>query len=236
MNASPLVTCSDVTKAFHREGRTGWFSRRQSSEHEVLALDSVTCTVHRGEFVGVTGPSGSGKSTLLHLISGLDTPTAGRVELAGEDISALPERERSRLRLSHIGIVFQQFHLLPSLSARENVALPLIEEGLGKTTRRRRSTNLLENVGLGNRLDHHPGELSGGEQQRVAIARALSTEPEILLADEPTGELDTATGSRIIELLDTMADDRSVVVASHDDSIIEAVDRVIRLQDGRIVG
>lgn len=231
---SPVIECTNVTRAYHRGGTTGRLSTGHSSRSEVLALDSVTCAFNRGEFVGITGPSGSGKSTLLHIMAGLDTPTTGRVKLAGDPISKLSERERSRIRLSHVGIVFQQFHLLPSLPALQNVAIPLIEQGMPKRSRRHLASNLLEDVGLGDRMDHRPGELSGGEQQRVAIARALSTDPLVVLADEPTGELDTTTGSRIIDLLNSMADDRAVVVASHDDAVIKAVDRVITLRDGRI--
>lgn len=200
----------------------------------MTALDGVSMSVFRGEFLGLTGPSGSGKSTLIHLLAGLDTPTSGTVELVGTELSSLGSRARARRRLEHVGIVFQRFHLLPSLSARANVALPLVELGLSKRRRRERASELLEQVGLHERLSHRPGQLSGGEQQRVAVARALAADPDLLIADEPTGELDTDTGAKIIELLSGFADNRAVVVASHDDQVIEAVDRVLNLRDGRL--
>lgn len=228
----PIVACRSVTREYVRGGSGGLFRRRERSP-AVLALDGVSLSIDRGELVGISGPSGSGKSTLLHLLAGLDTPTAGTVEIAGRDVGGLSERRRTRLRLEHVGIVFQHFYLLPSLSARANVALPLIERGVGKRARRERATDLLEEVGLGDRLDHDPGELSGGEQQRVAVARALANDPDLLLADEPTGELDSETGERIVELFTEVAADRAVVMASHDERAIAAADRVVRLRDGR---
>jgi putative ABC transport system ATP-binding protein len=200
----------------------------------VTALDGVSLSIFPGEFVGVAGPSGSGKSTLLHLLAGLDTPTEGAVHLDGTDTGSLSERGRARLRLETVGIVFQHFHLLPSLSARANVALPLVERGVGKRARHQRASDLLEEVGLGDRLGHKPGELSGGEQQRVAIARALATDPALLIADEPTGELDSTTGETVLDLLSATASDRAVVVASHDETVLRKTDRVIRLRDGRL--
>ncbi|MFB6192165.1 MAG: ABC transporter ATP-binding protein [Haloarculaceae archaeon] len=226
---STVVACSDVTRRY---------SRGRGDDEGVEALSEVSLSVAASEFVGVTGPSGSGKSTLLHLLGALDTPTAGRIELAGTDVTDLPERDRARLRLRHVGLVFQRFHLLPALSARANVALPLVERGVPKSTRRERATRQLERVELGDRLTHRPGELSGGEQQRVAVARALVTDPDLLIADEPTGELDTSTGRRVLELLATLAADESdcaVVMASHDPQAIDAADRVVRLRDGRRV-
>lgn len=228
----PVVRCSAVTRRYTR-GSESWFSRNRDHP-TVIALDDVSVSISAGEFVGIAGPSGSGKSTLLHLLAGLDTPSSGSVHLAGTATASLSERKRARLRLENVGIVFQHFHLLPSLSARGNVALPLIEQGVGKRTRRKRATNLLQRVGLGDRVGHKPGELSGGEQQRVAIARALVTNPELLIADEPTGELDTATGDRILDVLSTTAEDRAVVVASHDEDVLEQTDRVIRLRDGKL--
>jgi putative ABC transport system ATP-binding protein len=219
-----------VTRRYSR-GRGG-------DEADVVALSDVSLSVAAAEFVGVTGPSGSGKSTLLHLLGALDTPTSGRIELAGTDVTDLSERARARLRLRHVGLVFQRFHLLPALSARANVALPLVERGVSKAERRERAARQLERVGLGDRLTHRPGELSGGEQQRVAVARALVTDPDLLLADEPTGELDTSTGRRVLETLADLATGESecaVIMASHDPQAIDAAERVVRLRDGRRV-
>jgi putative ABC transport system ATP-binding protein len=184
--------------------------------------------------MGLAGPSGSGKSTLLHLIAGLESPTAGRIQFKETDLASLSGRQLTRHRLHNVGIVFQRFHLLPSLSARANVALPLLEQGVGKRPRRTRAVSLLEEVGLGDRVGHTPDQLSGGEQQRVAIARALATDPPLIVADEPTGELDTATGQTILEVLRQIpADgDRSVIIASHDRQTLEICDRVLELADG----
>lgn len=229
---SSVVSCVDVTRQYTR-GRTSRFSR--GSNPIVTALDEISVDIQPGEFVGIAGPSGSGKSTLLHLLAGLDTPTDGTVTLAGTTTSGLSEQQRARLRLAHVGIVFQHFYLLPSISARGNVGLPLVEKGVGTKTRRKKATQLLEQVGLADRTDHKPGQLSGGEQQRVALARALVTDPSVLIADEPTGELDTATGEQIISMLSEHTDDRAVIVASHDDQVLSQTDRVIRLRDGRVV-
>ncbi len=187
-----------------------------------------------GEILGIAGPSGSGKTTLLHLLAALDTPTSGTVSVAGTDTATLSERGRARLRLEHVGVVFQRFHLLPALSARANVALPLVELGWSKRDRRERATELLERVGLADRTDHRPGELSGGERQRVAIARALATDPELVVADEPTGELDTATSERVLDLLASLGEDTGVVIASHDGQALDRADRLLRLRDGRV--
>jgi putative ABC transport system ATP-binding protein len=229
--ARSVVTCRDVTRRYTR-GADSLFSR--DAQPTVTALDSVSLSVDAGEFRGIAGPSGSGKSTLLHLLAGLDVPSEGVVRLAGTDTRTLSEQGRARLRLDTVGIVFQRFHLLPSLSARANVALPLVERGVGKRRRRERAERLLERVGLGDRTAHRPGELSGGEQQRVAIARALATDPALLVADEPTGELDTESGQRVLDVLAAHTDDRAVVVASHDEQVLEQTDRVVRLRDGRI--
>ena len=230
--APPVVSCQEVTRQYTR-GSDSVFSRQ--SQPTVTALDSVSVDIHPGEFVGIAGPSGSGKSTLLHLLAGLDTPTTGQITLSGTDTTGLSEQRRAQLRLDHVGIVFQHFYLLPSISARANVALPLVEHGVGKRTRQKQATALLEQVGLADRIGHKPGELSGGEQQRVAIARALVTDPDVVIADEPTGELDTATGEQIIAVLSESADDRAVIVASHDEQVLEQTDRVIRLRDGQVV-
>ncbi|WP_152040779.1 ABC transporter ATP-binding protein [Salinigranum salinum] len=233
---STVARCIEISHEYDRR-RTSSMRRllgRRRGGSAVTALRDVSLRLNPGEFVGLAGPSGSGKSTLLHLLSGLDVPTDGRVELLGTDTRTLSPAGRAALRLRHVGIVFQRFYLLPTLSARANVALPLVERGVSRSTRRDRATSALEAVGLDDRLSHRPGELSGGEQQRVAIARALVTDPDLLVADEPTGELDSATGERIIDLLADVATDRSVVVASHDDAVLERTDRTVRLHDGRV--
>ncbi|WP_408957477.1 ABC transporter ATP-binding protein [Natrinema sp. 74] len=219
----------------HRYGATGG-RLRSSDERTVTALRDVSFELPSGTIVGLEGPSGSGKSTILHAVAGLLLPTAGGVELHGTDITALSDAERTRLRRQHIGIVFQRFHLLPSLSARANVALPLVQAGVPRSDRRARAVRLLEAVGLGDRTTHLPGELSGGERQRVAIARALSTDPDVIVADEPTGELDSATGADVLELLTDIGRDRAVLVASHDEATLSVADWVITLRDGQVVG
>ncbi|WP_135825266.1 ABC transporter ATP-binding protein [Halorussus ruber] len=232
-----VVECSRVTRTYERGGGGGWLSFGDGGREElptVTALDDVSLTIERGEFVGLSGPSGSGKSTLIHLLAGLDTPSEGTVTLAGEEVSDLSQNELTRLRLEQVGIVFQRFHLLPSLSARANVALPLVERGMGKSERREEAADLLERVGLGDRQSHRPGEMSGGEQQRVAVARALAGDPLVVFADEPTGELDTDTGATILNLLGDLAEDRAVVLASHDEQALDRTDRVIRLRDGQV--
>ncbi len=227
-----VVTASEVVREFSR-GQSGLLG---SEAPEVRAVDDVSLSVGRGELVGVAGPSGSGKSTLLHLLAALDVPTSGTVRLAGEETGALSERGRARLRLDHVGIVFQRFHLLPALSARANVALPLLERGVGRSTRRERAEARLAEVDLGDRTAHKPGQLSGGEQQRVAIARALATDPDLVVADEPTGELDRATGKRVLSTLADVSDGRAVVIASHDRQALDVCDRVVRLRDGTVDG
>ncbi|SER91009.1 ABC transporter ATP-binding protein [Natrinema salaciae] len=217
----------------HQYGSTGG-RFRSSDERAVTALRDVSLEVPAETVVGLEGPSGSGKSTVLHAVAGLLVPTEGRVELRDTDLAALSDAERTRVRRRHIGIVFQRFHLLPSLSARANVALPLVQAGVPRADRRERATALLEAVGLGDRTTHLPGELSGGERQRVAIARALSTDPDVVVADEPTGELDTATGADVLELLTDVGRDRAVLVASHDEATLDVADRVVTLCDGRV--
>ena len=228
-----VVACSRVTRTYERGGGGGWFSFGDDGREDlpsVTALDSVSLTIERG----VSGPSGSGKSTLIHLLAGLDTPSDGTVTLAGEAVSDLSQKQLTRLRLEQVGIVFQRFHLLPSLTARANVALPLVERGMGKRERRDEAADLLERVGLGDRQEHRPGEMSGGEQQRVAVARALAGDPLVVFADEPTGELDTDTGGTILDLLADLAEERAVVLASHDEQALDRTDRVIRLRDGEV--
>ena len=233
----PVLVADGVSKRYRRTGRRSWFARWRGADPvpTVTAVDDVSLSVHRGEIVGLAGPSGSGKSTLLHLLAGLETPTTGTVTFEGTAIDALSARARTRHRLTNVGFVFQRFHLLPALTAQANVALPLIELGVGAGERSKRANDLLEQVGLGGRLDHTPGELSGGEQQRVAIARALVADPPVVLADEPTGELDTETGASVLEILERFVEDRVLVVASHDRATLEIADRVVHLTDGAIV-
>jgi putative ABC transport system ATP-binding protein len=203
----------------------------------VHALRGVDLRVMPGEFAAVVGPSGCGKSSLLNILAGVDPPTAGTVELLGRPLHALGEAERSRLRLREVGFVFQRFHLLAVLTAAENVELPMAEAGVPKRERRARARELLEYVGLGHRLGHRPPHLSGGEQQRVAVARALANRPALLLADEPTGELDRRTGEGIIALFERLhADGTTVLAVTHDPAVAERAGRVVEMADGRIVG
>jgi putative ABC transport system ATP-binding protein len=201
----------------------------------VAALKDVSLGIAPGEYLGVVGPSGCGKSTLLHVLGCVDVPTSGAIRFQGRDVSTLTDAERSRLRLREIGFVFQRFFLLPMLTAFENVELPQSEAGVPRAERRARARELLDYVGLAARADHRPSELSGGEMQRVAIARALANRPRLLLADEPTGELDQATGEQIVVLLDRLhADGTAVVVVTHDPAVASRANRLIRMRDGRI--
>jgi putative ABC transport system ATP-binding protein len=201
----------------------------------VSALRDVTMAVGEGEYVAIAGPSGCGKSTLLHVLGCVDTATSGELRLEGRDVGVLSDAERSRIRLAKIGFVFQRFFLLPMLNALENVELPQAEAGAPRAERRDRARMLLDYVGLGHRAEHRPSQLSGGEMQRVAIARALANQPRLILADEPTGELDQATGEAIAELFDRLhRDGTSVVVVTHDPSIAARAQRILRMRDGRI--
>jgi putative ABC transport system ATP-binding protein len=227
--------------------RTVGLTRRyKMGDAFVDALRGVDLTIARGEFVALVGPSGSGKSTVLNLIGGLDRPTSGQVWINGIELSASDERTLTRHRRQHVGFVFQSFNLLPRLTAEENVALPLMFSGVPEKERRARARALLERVGLGPRLTHRPTQLSGGEQQRVAIARALVGQPALLLADEPTGNLDTATGAEIMALLKELNQDQrstrspdrrrglTLLVVTHDPEVAAFADRIVKLRDGQV--
>jgi len=217
--------------------RTVNLSRRyEMGDAFVDALRGVDLIITRGEFVALVGPSGSGKSTVLNLIGGLDRPTDGEVWINGTELSASDERTLTRHRRQHVGFVFQSFNLLPRLTAQENVALPLMFSNVPEKEREARARALLARVGLEQRLSHRPTQLSGGEQQRVAIARALVSEPALLLADEPTGNLDTASGAEIMALLKELNQERglTLLVVTHDAEVAAFADRVVRLRDGRV--
>ncbi len=202
----------------------------------VEALRGVDIKIKENEFVSVLGPSGSGKSTLLHIMGLLDSPTSGKRYIDGIDTSTMDEEERARIRGNKIGFVFQTFNLIPSLNALENVKLPLLLRMGDGGKRSRKAAELLKRVGLGDRLYHRPGQLSGGQRQRVAIARALANDPQIILADEPTGNLDSKTGHEILEMLKELhKEGRTIVIITHDEYITKVTDRVIKLKDGRTV-
>jgi putative ABC transport system ATP-binding protein len=202
---------------------------------EVEALRDVTLTIQSGEFVAIVGPSGSGKSTLMHILGCLDVPSDGRFLLAGEDVAALSEDQLAEVRNRRIGFVFQQFNLLAYLTAWRNVELPLVYAGVEPAERLRRALAALDLVGLADRADHRPMELSGGQQQRVAIARALVTEPDLLLADEPTGNLDSVSSSDVLDLLGDLHDSgRTIVLITHEPDVATRAGRVVRIIDGRV--
>ncbi|MCK6527508.1 ABC transporter ATP-binding protein [Myxococcota bacterium] len=203
---------------------------------EVRALDGVDLDVRRGEYLSIMGPSGSGKSTLMNMLGCLDSPTEGSYRLDGVEVSGLTDAELAAVRNRKIGFVFQTFNLLPRYTAQVNVELPLLYSGASRAERRRRAHEALQTVGLGDRTDHRPNELSGGQRQRVALARALVNDPAILLADEPTGNLDTRVGQEILRLFDELhAQGRTVVVVTHDPEVAARAERVVRVVDGRIV-
>ena len=202
----------------------------------VHAVRGVSLEVARGESLAIVGPSGCGKSTLLNLLGGIDRPTSGTVTIDGERIDRMRDADATRFRLRHIGFVFQRFYLMPALTAIENVELPMAEARVSRDKRVARAGELLSYVGLSGRFDHRPSQLSGGEQQRVAIARAMANEPRILLADEPTGELDARTGAEMIELLGRVnADGTTVIVVTHDEDLARAARRVVHMRDGVVV-
>jgi putative ABC transport system ATP-binding protein len=220
--AAPVVALEDITRVF------------SLGDVEVHALRGVSLTIERGEFVAIMGSSGSGKSTLMNVVGCLDRPTAGRYRLDGQDVSTQSRTQLAKTRNRTIGFVFQSFNLLARTSALENVELPLLYAGLSTKERRARATKALERVGLGERLSHLPNQLSGGQQQRVAIARALVTQPSLLLADEPTGALDTKTSEEVMTLLSSL-EDITVVLVTHEHDVAAWAQRVVTLRDGRLV-
>jgi putative ABC transport system ATP-binding protein len=221
---------SDPIIAFDRVSRT-----YQMGHVEVPALDDVSLSVEAGEFVAIVGPSGSGKSTMMNILGCLDRPTAGSYALAGTAVQSLGDDALARVRSRTIGFIFQSYNLLPRTSALDNVATPLLYQGVGGAERKRRATVALERLGLGDRLEHEPTELSGGQQQRVAVARAIVTEPALILADEPTGNLDSHSGAEVIAVLRELhASGRTIVLITHDAEVAAAAGRQIHLRDGRI--
>ena len=227
MNASPIIQTRSLAKTY------------LIGNVRIAALEDVSLSVDEGRFVAVTGASGSGKSTLLTLLGGLDTPSAGTIEVAGALVSAMDRDALAKYRRFGAGMIFQSFNLVPSRTALENVELPLVFSDVDKKERRRRAAELLDRVGLAHRAGHRPPELSGGEQQRVAVARALVNDPRLLLADEPTGNLDSQTSREIVGLLAELNRSRhlTVVMVSHEESLVrEYAQEVVRLRDGRVVG
>jgi putative ABC transport system ATP-binding protein len=224
MSERPVVELRDVEREYHM------------GDELVRAVRGVTLTVDRGDYVAIVGPSGCGKSTLLNLIGGIDRPNAGTVTIDGKRIDEMRDAHATRFRLEHIGFVFQRFYLMPALTAVENVELPMAEARLPAERRSKRARDLLAYVGLGERRSHRPAQLSGGEQQRVAIARALANDPDILRADEPTGELDAKTGTEMIELLAQVnRDGTTIVVVTHDEHLARAARRVVHMRDGVVI-
>jgi putative ABC transport system ATP-binding protein len=223
VSPEPIVEAQGLTKVFPMPAGP------------VVALDSVSLRIEAGEHVTIAGPSGCGKSTLLHVLGCVETPTAGTISLDGQDVAKLGDAERSRMRLTRIGFIFQRFFLLPMLTAWENVELPQGELGTPKAVRKARTAELLAYVGLAHRADHKPSQLSGGEMQRVAIARALANRPRLLLADEPTGELDEASGAQIADLLDRVnADGTTLVVVTHNAALAARAGRRLTMRSGRL--
>ncbi len=208
----------------------------EGKESEVRALDGVSRQIDRGEFVSIIGQSGSGKSTLMNILGCLDIPTYGDYHLDGTDITELSDRQLAHIRNKQIGFIFQGYNLIPALNARENVELPLIYQGFSGEKRRERSEAALERVAMFDRANHKPSEMSGGQQQRVAIARAIATHPSIIMADEPTGALDSKTGKHVLEILHSLHEDgTTVILITHDNGIAATAERIIRLADGKIV-
>ncbi len=205
-------------------------------DNEVRALDGVSLVIEEGEFLIVMGPSGSGKTTLLHLMGCLDKPTEGEIYIASTPVSKLNDSQLAKIRNKMVGFVFQQFNLLPRLTALENVELPMIYAGVPKSARRKKAKELLELVGLGDRLHHRPTQLSGGQMQRVAIARALANDPMVLLADEPTGNLDSKSGEEILKIFSELNErGQTIIIVTHDPEVAKHAGRIVRMRDGKIV-
>ena len=225
MNDTSMIECRGVSKSY-RKGKT-----------EVTPLAKLDLTVPRGEFLALMGPSGSGKTTLLNLLSGIDSPSAGSLVIAGTELAGLSRRGLTRWRAKHVGCIFQLYHLVPVLTAFENVELPLLLAPLSKKERHHRVRSVLELVGLGERMDHTPSELSGGQEQRVAIARALVADPPLLVADEPTGDLDKTSAAHILGLLRTLArgHGKTIVMVTHDPRAAEAAGRTLHLEKGQLL-
>ena len=222
-NGRALVEARDVRREYRLKGDL------------IEAVRGISLEVAPGDFLAIVGPSGSGKSTLLHLLGAVDSPTSGAVFLDGSDVTSMSDPERARFRLEHVGLVFQRFHLLPMLTALENVELPMAEAGLARRERLARAEALLARVGLADRMRHRPGEVSGGQRQRVAVARALANSPALLLADEPTGELDRTTSAGMLELFQSLNEEgTAIVVATHDLQLAEGAGEQLTLVDGRI--
>jgi putative ABC transport system ATP-binding protein len=222
---SALIDIKDVTKSY-----------QMGAETLVRALDGVSVAIEGGDYVAIMGPSGSGKSTLMNLIGCLDTPSGGSYQLKGREIAAMTDDELAQIRNKEIGFIFQTFNLLPRADAVQNVELPLVYSGLPRRERKERAIKALESVGLGERKHHRPNEMSGGQRQRVAIARALVNGPSILLADEPTGNLDSKTGEEILALMDELhAKGNTIILVTHEEDLAQHAARVIRLRDGKIV-
>lgn len=223
-NSQPVAQIEAVEKVYQK-----------GNAPAVYALRGVDVSIPRGQYVAIMGPSGSGKSTLMNILGCLDRPTSGRYLLAGSDVAQMDDNDLSRIRGEHIGFVFQAFNLINERTVLENVEVPLFYQGVAKSIRRQRSEAAIERVGLSDRLSHRPSELSGGQQQRVAIARALVTEPTVLMADEPTGNLDTETGDAILEMFDELHHEgMTIIMVTHDDSVADRCERVVRLKDGSI--
>lgn len=220
-----MIELRDVTKIY------------KMGETEIHALNEINLNVKKGEFLSLVGPSGSGKSTLLNIIGCIDIPTSGEVFFDGEDISRLKDRGLTKIRLHKIGFIFQQFYLIPTLNAMENIELPMKEAKVPREERHKRTKDLLNNVGLAKRKRHYPNQLSGGEQQRVAIARSLANSPSVLLADEPTGEIDSETSEKIVALLKKLNSEEGVtlLVVTHDQKVAKHAGRMVTMEDGKIV-